>query len=321
MIACVPEEALPESASKIHTGAGPEDLVHDNYNGRNRLLISCSSRGDDASYGEIEIHEVNSGDTLATILPRLNFPEEILFHPHGIDIIQREGQTFLYAVNHYKDESDVSSVLIFRVEENGLEFVKEVRHELISTPNSVTARSNGGFYITNDGASTAEAMLEFVFNSYNGSVVYCDFEGTCTEVAGQLAYPNGINWQGDELYVSTSAQKAVFRYDIIEPDALSPRTKIAPGLGFDNLRTHDEPYLITTRHTDLVAFLLHSNNGDILSPFKVMAIDKQTGELTVLFYSNGSLMSGASTGLIADEDLYIGQVYGHFVLKVDDIDL
>jgi len=321
MISCVPEEALPESASKIYTGAGPEDLVHDDHFGRNRLLISCSSRGDDASYGEIEFYEINSGDTASTILPRLNFPDDIEFHPHGIDIIEREGETYLYTVNHYKDEDERSSILVFRIVESGLLFQQEFQHELISTPNSVTARSNGGFYITNDGAATAAAMLEFLFNAYNGSVVYCDYGGTCNKVAGQLAYPNGINWQGDELYVSTSAQKAIFKYDIIQPDELSPRTKIAPGLGFDNLRTHDEPYMITTQHTDLVAFLLHSSNGDILSPFKVLAMDKQTGELTVLFYSNGSLMSGASTGLIVEDVLYIGQVYGHFLLKVNDIEL
>ena len=320
-IGCVPEEPLPETASIIHTGPGPEDLVHDKYEGRDRLLISFSSRGDAPDYGEIEVYEIGPEDTLSSIIPRINLPASIPFHPHGIDIIEREGHTYLYVVNHYRDDDETSSILVFRVEEEGLYFENEIKHNLISTPNSVTPRSNGGFYITNDGAATAEAMLEFLFNAYNGSVVYCDYNGTCNKVAGQLAYPNGINWQGDELYVSTTAQKAIFQYDIIEPNLLSSRHKIAPGLGYDNLRTHDEPYLITTQHIDLVAFLLHSSNGDIVSPFKIVAMDKDTGELTVLFYSNGSLMSGASTGLIVEEDLYIGQVFGSFILQVRDIGL
>ena len=60
---------------------------------------------------------------------------------------------------------------------------------------------------------------------------------------------------------------------------------------------------------------------DVVSPFKVVAVNRYTGELTPIFYTNGTLMSGGSTGLMVEDDLYIGQVFGSFILKVSDIEL
>ena len=319
--ACIPiHEVQPDNVSVIHTGPGPEDLVHDKFEGRNRLLISCTDRSDDGTYGEIESYQIDSEDTTSTLLPRVGFSTGFSFHPHGIDIIEREGTTYLYVVNHYKDDEDNSSIVIMRVEENQLVFVKEFRDGLIATPNAVTAHPNGGFYITNDGTSTLEGVIEFLFNDFNGSVAYCSYNDECNKVAGNLSYPNGIIWDDGEIYVSTILQKAVFEYDVLAADDLSERSKLSGGLGLDNIRLHED-YLIIAQHTELGAFLAHYGNPDLQSPCKVLAVHKTTGDVTVLFQSSGDLLSGASTGLIADDDLYIGQVVNPYLLKVADIGL
>ena len=177
-----------------------------------------------------------------------------------------------------------------------------------------------GFYVTNDGASTDEALQELVLGGYNGNVVYCPFNGECAQVAGHLTYTNGILLDDEDLYVATSVQNALFEFEELAPGELSERERLTGGIGWDNIRLTD-PYLLVTQHTDLVAFLLHSANPEIHSPFKVVAIHRETGEQQTLFYSNGDLMSGASTGLIADGDLYIGQIFGSFLLKVEDVSL
>lgn len=320
LVSCV-ETPLPDVAEVIHTGPGPEDLVHDYFQGRNRLLISCNSRDGVTEYGEIEAWDLGSADTISHVLPRIGYPEGLPFNPHGIDLIWREGNVYLYAVNHYRDEADRSSVVIFRVESGALIFEKEVANDLIATPNAVSAHSNGGFYVTNDGTSTTPALLEFLMNNFNGSVAYCDYDGNCSTVAGGLTYPNGISWQGDDLYVATSAHKAIFRYDVFAPDSLSDKEKIARGLGFDNLRLYENDWMITTQHTDLGAFLLHAFAGNARSPFKVLAMDRATGELVPLFYSDGSFMSSASTGLLIGNELFIAQVFEPFILKINGVEL
>lgn len=319
LASCIPE-VQPDTVSLIHTGPGPEDLVHDNFDGRNRLLISCNDRSEGGTYGEIEAFNVDSPDTAAFILPRTGHPADVPFHPHGIAIAEREGAVYLYAVNHYENEAETSSVIVYRVEDDQLVFIKEFRDELIETPNGIAARTNGGFYITNDGAGTSEALQEFLVNNFNGSVVYCPFEGACTEIAGQLSYPNGIYQLEEDLFVATSAHKALFRYDLPQVDEAVNREKLSGGIGLDNIRTKDD-WLIIAQHIDLVAFLLHSTNPQIQSPFKVLAVNRYSGEQRVLFYSNGYTMSGASTGLIVGDDLYIGQVFGPYLLKVSGVDL
>ena len=140
---CLPELS-PDYVSLIHTGPGPEDLVHDAFEGRNRLLISCNDRIDDGTYGAIETYALGSDDTSSVPLPLVDYPVDKPFNPHGLDIIEREGNVYLYVINHYEDVEDQSSVLLFEVEASHLRFIKEFGDGLITTPNAVTAATNGG---------------------------------------------------------------------------------------------------------------------------------------------------------------------------------
>jgi len=63
--------------------------------------------------------------------------------------------------------------------------------------------------------------------------------------------------------------------------------------------------------------LRHKNNPEVLSPSVIYEVDTLTGEKSVLFSDDGSLISAASTGLRYGKYLYISQVFDNFVLKVE----
>jgi hypothetical protein len=297
----------------LKTGPGPEDIAADNFNGRKRILASCDQRRDGAEpYAEIVAIDLKSNDIFK--MSRVNEPSALPFRPHGIYIIEIDGKPLLYVINHYRDQQNTNSVLVYQIGERELIFVKEYRHEWMISPNDLCVLPGGGFYFSND-KGPGELITENLFNKYGGSLVYCTSEGECKPADEKLAFPNGLEYRDGYLYLATTRHQALFRYEVQADGSLLNRTKISNINGMDNLIWYGEELLVSV-HPDEIAFVVHSLQPKVKSPSEVYAIHATTGKSRMLFKDDGKRISGGSTAMIVDNYLYIAQVFEDFVLKV-----
>ena len=93
------KENTPKVFTKILTGPGPEDIVLDSKH--NMILVSCNERK--TGYPDLGfISQIYLNADTSSVLPLVCLPA-IPFNPHGIDLIEINGQLFLYVINHYRD--------------------------------------------------------------------------------------------------------------------------------------------------------------------------------------------------------------------------
>lgn len=298
----------------LKVGAGPEDETLDNFDGRNRILVSCSQRRDGMdAFGEIVAYDPASLERY--ILSRKNEPPGMPFNPHGFYIQKVGDEVLLYVINHYLDELKTNAVEVYKVGNRELTFVREYKHSLMISPNDLCVLQNGSFYFSNDMGS-GDLIYEQLVNKYGGSVVYCTAGGDCKMVDEKLAFPNGLEARNGTLYLATTRHKAMFTYAIQSDGSLTNRTKINTLNGMDNLTWYGDELLVSV-HPDEIAFVAHSVNQKAKSPSAVYAINTSTGKSRLIFEDNGKLISGGSTALILNNHLYIAQVFEDFLLKVN----
>ena len=303
------KEKLHKSYTKITCAPGPEDIVFDKTN--NRILISCSERRTGMPYlGEIQ--QLNIVTDECKILPILNLPA-IPFNPHGFDLQTVNGIDYLYVINHYKDGSNISSVLQLKINAANLEVIKEYKNSLLISPNDLTVLPNGSFYFSND--RNSPDILELLTNPNAGSIVYCDGSDSWKKVDSTIAFPNGLSNENNILYLATSRNHALFTYDIQNNGTLLNKSTLSTINGMDNISINNDELIIAV-HPDEIKFALLSYFPTALSPCKTYSINKHTGESKIIFSDDGTMISGSSTALVIGNDLYLSQVFGEFILKI-----
>lgn len=312
-ISCKKEENSTPDPEKIIIGRGPEDMVLDSANGNVRILASCNERNDaNQPFSEIMSYDITS--KAVSTLSRIGMPESIDFNPHGFYLQIVDGKKYLYIVNHYKDGRKINSIVLLELIGDELHFRKEYRSELMISPNEVCALPNGSFYFTNDMGSD-DFVYEQLLNKFGGSVVYCDNDGNCKYAEEKLAFPNGLEYKDGQLFLATTRNYGLFRYDIEADGSLLNKTKINSINGMDNIRWYGNQ-LIVAVHPDEIAFVKHSTDEKYYSPSWIYSIDIATGDSKLLYKNGGWEISASSTALIYGDYLYISQVFGNFLLKV-----
>jgi hypothetical protein len=308
-----PYNSLTAESEIIITGPGPEDILFDNKGGRNRLLASCDQRRAGFSpFGEIVA--VDLKDDRVCTLVRTGEPPGQVFFPHGFYLQSISGKDLLYVINHYKDDENTNSVLVYEVGATSLSFVREYRSPLMISPNEVCTMEDGSFYFSNDKGGP-DLITENLFNKYGGSLVYCTAAGDCRYVDEKLAFPNGLEYKDGQLFLATTRHQALFRYDRQADGSLINRTRISNINGMDNL-SWSNGKLIVAVHPDEIAFVAHSFSNKASTPTLIYSIDPQSGKAVQLFQDDGSRINGGSTGMVINGKLYIAQVFEDFILKV-----
>ena len=295
--------------SKIVTAPGPEDIVLDKAN--NRILVSCDERRTGMAL-QAAIMQIDLNTDICTALPIVNMPS-IPFHPHGFDLQTVNGIDYLYIINHYRDSAYTNAVLQFEIKASQLEFVREYKHPLLISPNDITVLPNGAFYFSND--KNSSNILEMLYSPYGGSVVYCNGATTWQKVDSIIGFPNGLYDEGDALYLATSRNYAMYKYEMQSDGTLKNRKRITAINGMDTIIENGDD-LIVSVHPDEIKFALLSYFPQTLSPSKTYAINKQTGQARLIFDDDGKKISGSSTALVHGNDLYLAQVFDGFVLKI-----
>lgn len=297
---------------RIPLQPGPEDMVLDTLHEEPCLLISCCGRREaDKPYGEIVRYNLLSGEQM--VLERRNEPEEIRFQPHGVYL---DGNV-LYVISHER-EPDYHPVLVYRVHEDHLEFLELIHTSQMHSPNALTIGPGKEIYLVNDSGKRG-SMIEKALKLKRASVVKLtkrnDGIWRAEMVADKLGYPAGINRIDDQLYVGDALLHKIHVYQISK-EGLSPVGEISKLKGNDNIRVY-KGQLLTPGHVKPLKFIGHAKKSHKLSPVDVFLADPATGEISTKFSTDGSDISGGSTAIIYDDQLYICQVFDPFLLKVE----
>ena len=295
---------------------GPEDMVLDSLSGQPRLLVSSADRRGHSQEGRI--FSVDFTTFTAVSLPRLDEPEGLSFNPHGISLVRSgTGRTLLYVINHRSDREDQSrhSILVYEVLPNHLVFTEELTSPLLVSPNDLCALPDGSIYVSND-SSGKGGMMELILSLKRSTVVHYDGSGKWTVAAEKLAMANGIQAEGKTLYLAVTRENAVYTCPINDDGTLGPRSLLARVKGADNI-TLDKGYLYAAGHLKDLALAGHMQNPDKKAPSTVFRIDSNSGDSTIVFQDDGSLISAASVAVPHNGSLYIGQIADDGIVRVE----
>ncbi len=228
------------------------------------------------------------------------------FHPHGLDILVKGKDVYVYVVNHVTHEK--TTVEVFTL--NPIRHIKTLHHPLFQSGNDIAVIDMDQFYITSDRGTTNRFMqqIESYTRRATGYISYYDGKDAKI-VANELFFANGLVLSPDKkrLYAAAMLERAIHVYEVGSPD-LSEVEVIEVEGGPDNI-TWYEGSLIVAAHPNL--FALKGEMADRLenSPSKIIEIlpDRTT---RTLFENTGDEISSASVGLKVTADrLLIGSVF------------
>ncbi len=301
-----------EGSLAIEGIPGPEDLVLDG----DRLLVSSENRREPGSEGAI--FAIDLALLEPEELPRIGEPQDLSFHPHGIDLVTGDdGVARLYVISHRREGEGAGprhAVCVYEVLPHGLSFLERLEDPLLTSPNDLAALPDGGLYVTNDRAND-QGYGEVILRQKRATVAYYDGAGTWSVAAGELGMPNGIAVDGDTVLVALTRENALLRFRRAADGSLGERERVARLVGPDNLTLVDGGVLVAT-HEKPGRFLAHSRNPAKTSPTRVYRVDLESGEAALWYTDEGGTISAGSTAVLAGDQLYLGQVFDPFVLRV-----
>lgn len=296
---------------------GPEDMDVDYENGL--LFISSTDRW--------KSMKGQSGDGAIWLLKLESSAEPVRlmntysgeFNPHGISLLKKDSNTWLFAVNHNASGNYVER---FSYRNDTLFHEKTFAGDEMCCPNDVAAVDPDRFYVTNDHGlpkgfmRTLEDYLLLPFSS----LLY--FDGTSfSTVAKGLHYGNGVNVSKDGTTVflaeTTGRDIQVLRRDP-QTGQLAPRYEIDLETGVDNIHIDDEDQLWVAAHPKMLAFAGHAKDPQKKSPSQVLKLTPSVDgySITEVYLDDGNQLSGSSVAVPYKGDLFIGVVFEHKVLRL-----
>ncbi|MCF6213459.1 MAG: SMP-30/gluconolactonase/LRE family protein [Flavobacteriaceae bacterium] len=300
--------------------AGTEDVALDSKN--NLLYISSTNRWAITLKGENPLDGIYALD----LTDSLNLsPKKMLttysgdFHPHGISVLQQEGSTYLFAVNHNKNGNFIEKFIY----KNGtLMHLKSYSNRLMFSPNDVAAASKNTFYTTNDHGTKKgfSRVLEDYLQQSKSYVLYFDGQHY-RPVIKDLQYANGVEISGDKktLYVAESTGQKISVYAILDNGDVRLKHYINTHTGVDNITIDAQGAIWTAAHSKLLKFAGHAKDSTKFSPSEVLKIyQKPNGvyKTEQVYLNNGSEMSGSSVALKYKKFLFVGDVFAHKLLRI-----
>jgi arylesterase/paraoxonase len=304
-----------DHCEKITVGPGVEDfaLIGDT------LYVSSHDRRGWKVPGDI--FTVNIKSRQVKKLPRSGEGTGLFFAPHGIDTFRTGKDSFLYVVNHGAEMNDADqSVLIYRMQGDMLEFVTQIKDELINSPNDLAVTDTGSFYVTNDHGSRG-SLWEVFWGLKKSKVVYCTLNSmtantgaVCRTAAEGIAMANGILVRDNKVYVAATRESKVYEFTRGTDGTLVDKQLIAEVPGPDNLFWHEQA-LLTASHTANWKFFRHTSKQENIAPSYVVSVNPKQKSATGLYFDTGAEISAASGAFVHNGKLYISQVFGDFVLE------
>jgi len=318
---CKLREPLPMTAQdischRVKVADGPEDFVLDKWNGPPRLLVSSHDRRNPETSGGIyylDLQTEQSGE-----IKRIGEPETIkAFKPHGMDIVRKGHETFLYVIIHdpyARMKREENAIVIYSVLRNSIKFKKILEDpEHLWSPNDLSVLTSGEIYVTNDRRGSLDMYLRRETSEIS---YYNSASGVWQKAADQIAFANGILAEENQVYVTATLGNKLLMFPRFKDGRLGESTEILRVKGADNLMKYDD-YLLTTAHYDDMAFLKHKKDPKEIAPSIVFKIRPELYLKEALYTDSGKMISAASTAMIYNRKLYISQVFDPYVVVCD----
>jgi len=301
-----------QPSQQIQIGYGPEDLVIDTISTAPRLLVSCNTRRDWEPQ-ESEIYTMDIASRSVAKLNRIGEPKDLVFNPHGVDLVMERDSLILLVVCH--DTLPHKTYIVrYLVKKEQLVYLDKYTHPLFTSPNAV-AGFNDGSYIVSSDAKKSKDLFEVLFKIKVSKAVYCK-NGNCENADKGVAFGNGIVIKDNKIYRASTRENKVFAYDFVDGKMLNKNT-IAKVKGPDNLRFEGNDLLVAC-HLKSFAFLHHMKDSTKHSPSTIYRITTDGSQKPkVVYFNNGSVIDACATGLIFRNKLYLSQVFDPQVVVVD----
>jgi arylesterase/paraoxonase len=243
-----------------------------------------------------------------------------VFRPHGISFLAQDSVDYLFVVNH-TDERDF--VELFRIKNDTLFHQKSFSAPSMCCPNDVVGIDTNRFYVTNDHGTKKGWMRKvedylripwsylLYFNGKNFSKVY---EG--------LTYGNGVNVSNDgrKLYLTHTTGRELLTFDRNkETGELKLLNLLNLKSGLDNIHVDDEGNLWIASHPKMLKFIGHAKDSIDKSPSQVFKLTPEGNSsnyrVEEIYLNEGDQLSGASVAVQYKNDLLVGVVFDHKILR------
>lgn len=304
-----PGQVQGQACERIVTGPGPDDLV---IHGQ-RLLFSSHDRRHFHRAGEIQQLDTTTGEVRT--LKREGEPAGLILRPHGIDLVQRDGEWLLHVVSHDRDLfSDSHRIVIYALRGDTLQFLQQLESPLLSAPNDIAVADNGDLYVTNE-RSQGSSLVELVLLQRKANVVTYRAGSGWRVAAGELAFANGIFIRGDRVWVTQTLGEGLMRY-VRRPDGTLGNPEQLGNLSLlDSLHATSDGKLLSPAYPSLINLGLHWQFDSRKARTVLNEIDPDTGNSRVLFQDNGQQISAVSSAVILGQRLYLGQLFESYLLS------
>ncbi|MBU3660452.1 MAG: hypothetical protein FGM14_11305 [Flavobacteriales bacterium] len=299
---------------EITTKAGPEDIVLDTMSTNfPRLIISCDNRRTSEKSGFIQAMDLKTEAVI--VLERTNEPANLVFHPHGIDVVKlKDGTSKLYVVNH-NEAAKEQSILIYRIVENQLVFEKQLIDKLLVSPNDVAGDESGKIYTGNE-FYKRNALLSALLGLKNG--YFIQFDGKqFSKRETKFCYANGVAVYKNQLLTVGSRNRFLYKAPLdFKKD--SKKEKITKIKGADNISViGDKAYIAC--HVKLLKFVKHAKSAVNKSPTVIYEVDLLTNEKRLIYTNTNGAINGATTAILYNGNLYLSQVFEPYILVVEKV--
>lgn len=294
---------------------GPEDMQLDRMS--ETLFISGSIRRDYYSSSKSGIYTLNlEKDSV----PKYVFTTlEQEFNPHGLSLLRQDTALYLFAVNHNNQGDFIES---FFFKNDTLFHLQSFANTELCCPNDVLAIAPDKFYVTNDHGSERgnwKRIIEDYLRIPFSNVFYFNGE-SLIKAAGPFHYANGINISpdGKVIYISETTGAAISAYMILGDGSLVNKSTIDVDTGVDNIDIDEAGNLWVAAHPRLLDFVNHVKDSVNLSPSQVLKIQPManfTYQIEEVYLNDGSQISASSVAIPYKNELFIGVVLDHAVLR------
>ena len=327
---------------KIPQLPGAEDMVVDHAH--QFIYLSIDDRrallNGEKKQGGIHVVPMGSTSTqsraLSLVSPDLK-PLTNRFHPHGIDMIEVQGEIWIWVVNHHfglvpmekapPNYTYHHSIDIFKVDNPNhptqLILQQQLVSPLLTSPNDLVILSPQEAYVTNDHARQdpwGKAFETLTKRSWGGVVHYKDKKWH-TAYEG-IAFANGIEVTSDHrnVLVASANGDGLYNFHRDQTGALQLHQQISMYESLDNLSwNQSQNELWVTAHPRTLRFLLHAMSSDFASPTVVFStsFDAKKRLLSSLKVELGEKLpiSGGSITVATSQYLWVGSIFESFILR------
>lgn len=292
---------------KIGVPPGPEDLVLDRKNGRNRLIVSCRNMREKRESRKGSLIAVNLDQETPTYEPLISTWKGKPLQPHGICL----SDNHLYVVNH--PDKGRWEVIRFRLNKEG-QLVEP--KSLGGSPVDGARKSDGNDLTILPNGDLVMSALKPLVKRHSRLLHYSKSTGTWRVLDPKPPgdYPNGVWADGSDFI--TSSIGGVHRYS----QNKLPKTIMKRSGGGDNFGAIEgrPREVLLTSHQSTIRFGINSLFACFRSPSILTRIQLDSDTTTPVRLKSREQfpVNAGSVGIITEGHLWIGQVFGDYLLKI-----